>query len=60
MKSWHCHLGHSPSQVLTKLVSTQALPMSTPHIFSSHCDSCLSNKVTNCLLVPHQSRVLGH
>ena len=44
MESWHCRLGHLSSQVLTKLVSTQALPVSTPRIFSSHCDSCLSNK----------------
>ena len=44
MKSWHCRLGHPSSQVLTKLVSTQSLPMSAPRIFSSHCDSFLSNK----------------
>ena len=44
MESWHCRLGHPSSQVLTKLVSTQALIMFTPCIFFSHCDSCLSNK----------------
>ena len=44
MESWHCRLGHPSSQVLTKLVSTQALIMFTPRIFFSHCDSCLSNK----------------
>ena len=44
MKSWHCCLGHLSSQVLTKLVSTQALLVSAPRIFFSHCDSCLSNK----------------
>ena len=39
MKSRHCSFGHPSSQVLTKLVSTQALPVSAPHILSSHCDS---------------------
>ena len=39
MKSQHCSFGHPSSQVLTKLVSTQALPVSAPRILSSHCDS---------------------
>ncbi|RVW64257.1 Retrovirus-related Pol polyprotein from transposon RE1 [Vitis vinifera] len=42
MESWDCRLGHPSSQVLTKLVSTQALPMSASHIFSSHYSTFLS------------------